>query len=125
MSRLWTVALLPAVILTSRAFADPPSGACSEQRSGYSQNIAWWARPSDTGRYVGYYVGGGNPWHRHADAPTAAEGTWGWDYQGGCFRRNVILGWWHDRRYQGGIGAYRTDGPHVLPSLEKHREPHE
>jgi hypothetical protein len=28
----------------------------------------------------------------------------------------VILGWSQGRRYQGGTGAYRTDGP-VLPDL--------
>jgi hypothetical protein len=25
----------------------------------------------------------------------------------------VILGWWRGRKYQGGTGAYATDGPHV------------
>jgi hypothetical protein len=28
----------------------------------------------------------------------------------------MILGWSHGRRYQGGTGAYRTDGP-VVPDL--------
>ena len=43
------------------------------------------------------------------------DGTWGWD-ETGChlFRRRVILGWSHGRKYQGGTGAYLTDGP-VVP----------
>jgi hypothetical protein len=61
---------------------------------------------------VGYAVGGGCPYPRHAEPPTAAEGTWGWDYQG-WLPRWVTLGWWHGR-YQGGTGAYQTDGPKLL-----------
>jgi hypothetical protein len=113
------LALVTTTLLATSAAADPPATCeCSAERAGYAQNIAWWARPSDTGRYVGSYVGGGNPWYRRADPPSPSEGTWGWDYWGGCFKRNVILGWWHDRRYQGGVGAYRTEGPHILPRLE-------
>ena len=33
-----------------------------------------------------------------------------------AFRRRVILGWSGGRKYQGGTGAYRTDGP-VVPDL--------
>lgn len=45
------------------------------------------------------------------------QGTWGWDETGGLhLRRRVILGWSQGRRYQGGTGAYRTDGP-VIPDL--------
>jgi hypothetical protein len=29
------------------------------------------------------------------------------------------VGWLHDRRNQGGVGAYRTEGPHVLAPLKK------
>ena len=32
------------------------------------------------------------------------------------FRHRVILGWSHGRKYQGGTGAYHTDGP-VVPDL--------
>ncbi len=80
--------------------------------------IARWAVPSDTGRYVGYYVGGGCARYLRANPPGPDDGTWGWDYQGGFFRRNVILGWWHGRRYQGGTGAYKTDGPILHRPLE-------
>ena len=45
------------------------------------------------------------------------EGTWGWDETGSShFRRRVILGWSQGRKYQGGTGAYRTDG-HVPPDV--------
>jgi hypothetical protein len=113
-----TILLAAASLL---AAADPPC-ISGEQRAGYPHNIAHWAHPSDTGRYVGNYNGGGNLWRRHADPPYATEGTWGWDYLGSCFKRRVILGWWHERRYQGGVGAYKTDGPKVLPPLEQHHE---
>ena len=70
--------------------------------------------PSDTGRYIGYWVGGGCAiWHK-AEPPCLDEGTWGWDFTGGLFQRRVDLGWWHGRRYQGGIGAYKTEGPRLL-----------
>jgi hypothetical protein len=81
------------------------------QQAGWPQNVAWWAIPSDTGRYTVYCVGGGCPCPRLADAPLPSEGTWGWDYVGRWLRPNVILGWWHDRCSQGGTGAYQTDGP--------------
>ena len=87
---------------------------------GPPPSVARWAVPSDTGRYVGYYVGGGCPRPFRADPPAPDDGTWGWDYQGGLFRRNVILGWWHGRRYQGGTGAYKTDGPILHRPLESH-----
>jgi len=105
-----------SLALTASARADPPT-------AGSPMPLSCLAKPSDTGRYVGSYVGGGNPWFHRADPPSPQEGTWGWDYLGGCLHRRVLLGWWHGRRYQGGVGAYRTEGPHVLPPL--HEAPHE
>jgi hypothetical protein len=109
---------LPAVLLvgadlllTLPARADPPADA------GLPQGISWLARPSDTVRYTGSLVGGGCVFVHRAEPPGPSEGTWGWDYVGGCLHRRVLLGWWHGRRYQGGVGAYRTDGPHILPPL--------
>jgi hypothetical protein len=81
------------------------------QQAGCPRNIAWWAIPSDTGRYTMYLVGGGCPCPRLADPPLPCEGTWGWDYVGRWLHPDVILGWWHGRCYQGGTGAYQTDGP--------------
>lgn len=74
------------------------------------------AVPSDTGHYIGYWVGGGALSRKRGDGPSLEEGTWGWDYRGWLIPRRINLLWWHGRRYQGGIGSYRTDGPH-LPDL--------
>jgi hypothetical protein len=84
-----------------------------QHRAGFPEEVSRWAKPSDTGRYTGYQVGGGARLRR-GEPPLAHEGTWGWDYTGGLFQRRVIHNWWHGRRYQGGPGAYRTDGPKVL-----------
>lgn len=81
----------------------------THHRAGYPQEVACYARPSETHAYVGYYVGGGAPCCGEPRHPT--EGTWGWDYQGCLLPRRVILCWWHGRCYQGGTGAYKTDGP--------------
>jgi len=98
---------------TALPAAEPPSADadCAQRRAGYPQSVVPWAIPSDTGHYVGYPIGGGCPVKILADAPLREEGTWGWDYQGWLLPRRVILGWWHGRRYQGGTGAYKTDGP--------------
>jgi hypothetical protein len=104
---------LLVVALVSAAPAQSPGCMDGQHRTGNPWEIAPWARPSDTGRYVGYYVGGGSGSKHKADAPLPDEGTWGWDYQG-WFPRHIILGWWHGRRYQGGTGAYKTDGPILL-----------
>jgi hypothetical protein len=85
------------------------------QRAGYPLDIACYAAPSITHSYVGYYVGGGAPCGGRLPGPN--EGTWGWDYQGCVLPRRVFLGWWH--RYQGGVGSYRTDGPHIFPHIRE------
>jgi hypothetical protein len=99
-------------------------GEDEQKRAGYPQEQSRLAHPGINPRYIGYYVGGGATWLRKGDAPLADEGTWGWDYQGWLPRR-VKLNWWHGRRYQGGVGAYRTDGP-KLPEVEHgHGQGHE
>jgi len=89
--------------------------------------IARWAIPSNNHRYFGYWVGGGALSRRKGDAPAVDEGTWGWDYRGQLLPRRVDLLWWHGRRYQGGVGAYKTDGPHLphLPHGAAHSEGHD
>jgi hypothetical protein len=87
----------------------------SEHRAGYPSEVSRCARPSDTGRYDGYYVGGGSPCC--SAAPTPEQGTWGWDYAGLWWPARVALGW-SNYREQGGTGAYRTDGPRPLEHLE-------
>jgi hypothetical protein len=116
----------PAAVIEAGP-ANPPASAasseCAHRRAGYPQAIRRCAVPSDTGHYIGYYVGGGCPCYHTADPPYPEDGTWGWDYRGWLIPRRIILGWWHGRRYQGGIGAYATDGPH-LPHLEEQDRGH-
>lgn len=85
-----------------------------------------WAIPSYNHYHIGYWVGGGALSRKKGHAPAFDEGTWGWDYRGWLIHRRVDLLWWHGRRYQGGSGAYRTDGPHLphLPHAEGHGESH-
>ena len=79
-----------------------------DHRAGHPRDVACYAVPSDAGHSIGYYVGGGAPCL--GDARCLDEGTWGWDYAG-ILPRRIVLGWFHGRRYQGGVGAYRTVGP--------------
>ena len=110
----WLAVAVFGVFLAAPLSAQIPENVEGHHRAGNPTEVSPWAKPSDTGRYVGYYVGGGAlNWYK-AEPPLPDDGTWGWDYQGGHFRRRVILGWWHGRRYQGGIGAYKTDGPYIL-----------
>jgi hypothetical protein len=82
----------------------------TDERAGYPRALAKHLAPSATPGGIGYYVGGGvavGPGQgRRRD-----DGTWGWDETGGHFRRRVVLGWSQGRKYQGGTGAYRVDGP--------------
>ena len=86
------------------------------ERAGYPPALAGHLEPSTTPGGIGYYVGGGVPFG-HGQLRRRDEGTWGWDETGGRhLRRRMILGWSQGRKYQGGTGAYRTDGP-VVPDL--------
>jgi hypothetical protein len=106
---------LLALVAVAPAQTQQPENLAGQQRAGYAQEVAPWARPSDTGGYVGYLVGGGSVNYRKGEPPLPDEGTWGWDYRGGLFQRRVILNWWHGRRNQGGSGAYETDHAKLLP----------
>jgi hypothetical protein len=75
---------------------------------GQLGRVSCLAVPTDTGHYDGYMVGGGVPCL--GGPPCTEDGTWGWDYSGWLLRRRVMLRWTHGRRYQGGVGAYRTTG---------------
>ena len=79
------------------------------KRAGYPENVSRLAHPSYTSADIGYTVGGGSPCR--GEYPYPHDGTWGWDYEGRCFWRRVYLLWWHNGHYQGGTGAYQTDGP--------------
>jgi hypothetical protein len=90
--------------------ADPYVHRADEHAcAGCSMLIRSHAICSNTAHYGGYWVGGGVPCRR--DQPYADEGTFGWDYFGVLFPKRVALNWSHGRRFQGGAGAYRTDGP--------------
>lgn len=87
----------------------PGCSAYCHSRPGGPRSVACYAQPSDTGRYRGDYVGGGCACHGEPSYLT--EGTWGWDYESCFLIRDVFLKWCHCGRYQGGTGAYKTDGP--------------
>jgi hypothetical protein len=69
------------------------------------------AHPSYNSHTSGGYVGGGCASKWHGEPRTAEEGTWGWDYRTSRLMCDPFLRWWHGQRYQGGSGAYKTDGP--------------
>lgn len=82
-------------------------------RAGCPQNISCLAATTPNPHDCGYYVGGGargkqgGPRYRN-------EGTWGWDFWGTLERKHVALNWYHGEKYQGGSGAYKTDGPKIF-----------
>ena len=84
-------------------------------RAGNPQCISPLATPAESPHEEGYYVGGG-AWvgSRCGEERREHEGSWGMDYTGIIVRKRTNLGWWHGSRYQGGVGAYRTDGPRLV-----------
>ena len=111
-----SLAFLGILFAVRATFAQTPDCASDHSfaRAGHPERTPWYAHSSDTGRYIGYYVGGGCRFYRVGEDRRAWEGTWGWDYHGFCWPSRVALDWWHGRRYQGGQGAYQTDEPQVL-----------
>jgi len=90
--------------------------AHTDERAGFPRALSGHLEPSVTSGGIGYYVGGGVP-RGHGLGRRSEDGTWGWDETGcGHFRRRTVLGWSQGRKYQGGTGAYHTDGP-VVPDL--------
>ncbi len=81
-------------------------------RAGHPERVSWLARPSETPKYGGGWIGGGTA--VGGDPRTLQEGTWGWDYAGYLAPARIWLRWSHGRRDQGGIGAYKIDGPNLL-----------
>ena len=101
---------------------EPRGDEALASRAGHPQEVSCRAGPSDTGAYVGYQVGGGATSRRKGEAPAADEGTWGWDYEGCWWPSRVMLGWWHGKRYQGGLEGYKTDGPRPIKKIEERHE---
>jgi hypothetical protein len=109
--------LLPAiafVLIPGALIAESPCPPVlhTNQRAGWPERVAPWAKPSDTPHDAGYLVGGNK--HLHGDPPAAIEGTWGRDYTL-CLPRRLALGWAHGRRECSPPGTYRTDGPPCRP----------
>lgn len=99
-------------ILALVAFAgDAPSQEILHGHVRARPRLFGWLLPSQTPGYIGTYVGGGSSMPHKAEPRRDDEGTWGLDYQGLFFRRRVVNGYWHGRHYQGGTGAYKSDGP--------------
>jgi hypothetical protein len=124
-----TVALLAALCLTGagRIFRPAPQpdtetvrelgtdAAChTDQRAGYPREVSKRAAPSNTHEYFGYYVGGNCLLPRFGTGPGPLQGTYGWDYSGKHFRRNVVLFFCTRCKFYEGLGQYEPDrGPHV------------
>jgi hypothetical protein len=88
----------------------------TDERAGDPRALSGHLQASATPGGIGYYVGGGVPCGK-GRGRRRDDGAWGWDETGSRhFRSRVILGWSQGRRYQGGTGAYLTDGP-VVPDL--------
>jgi hypothetical protein len=84
-------------------------------RAGDPQCVSPLAKSAESPFEVGYYVGGGarvKGWL--GEERRDNEGTWGADYTGILFHKKIELRWSHGKRYQGGVGAYRTDGPRLI-----------
>lgn len=110
------------------------------ERAGNPHCVAHWARCSVTDKYSAWYVGGGAafakvPQLKHplfsrgrprksVHYNQHAEGTWGLDY-GGFFGKANIWLMYTCGRYQGGEGAYATDGEPKFVSRLKSLVHHE
>jgi hypothetical protein len=97
--------------LINAAYAQSPYRTDGHSRAGWPECTGTRAIPSNSPHYCGYYVGGGAV--IFGEGRHRSEGTYGWDYLGLNLRKRVRLDWWHGK-YQGGTGAYQTDGPKVF-----------
>lgn len=87
------------------------------ERAGYPNLLGPQARPTVSPKYCGDYVGGGAA-YLGREPRRRNEGTWGWDYVGGAWvPGRLFLDWSHGRRYQGGVGSYRTDPDVEVPNI--------
>lgn len=122
-SLVWTATLAPPAV--ARDLSPPMGRPATERqhfqgdpstRAGSPQCLSRVARPTESPRETGYFVGGGARTGAARGEPRrVADGTWGTDYIGILFPKHVELGWWHGQRFQGGGLGYRTTGPRVLP----------
>ena len=80
---------------------------CEFYRAGCPQTLRKYATGPNP-NFWGWWVGGGTA--IGGGPPGENDGTWGWDFEGRPPRR-IWLNWSNGRRYQGGTGNYKTDGP--------------
>ena len=118
--KTFVIAALIAGVQLSGVQAADEEAACAacrhaerHCRTGCPQSVSCLAVPSNTRFYGTYYVGGGTLFPG-GQPRYVNEGTFGWDYGGILFPKQIALSWSHGRRYQGGSGSYRTDGPSPL-----------
>ncbi len=106
---LLALPLLALSLWSAAASADEPTAGCPPPARPVP-GLACWAQPSDTGRYVGYSVGG--DCLVRGETPASDQGTWGWDYGGLLLHPHIKLLWCRctSRR---DISAYRTVGTNV------------
>ena len=105
---------IPAPGEKAAAPAEPAPPAKEEPkpepcRKNVVPGIACWAKPGFTRKEDGYYVGGGCLYFGRGPNGTG-YGVWGWDYIG-CVPKRIMLKFCDRCKYQGGTGAYKTDGP--------------
>jgi hypothetical protein len=90
----------------------------TERQAGYPHCVSPVSMVSYNEHYSGGYIGGGKTFGGHQ--PCANEGTWGWDYS--PFRpmsSRIFMKWSHGRHYEGGAGAYATDGPKPIEHIKE------
>ncbi len=118
---LVAAALISCIGLNSSAWAQKPwnqkpRGVVIENdyiRSGFPWEVRRFAQSTRTPAYDYGYVGGGAAFN-WGQPRTLEQGTWGRDYVGVAYPRAVWLNYWGSRRYQGGTGGYKTDGPKLF-----------
>jgi len=93
-----------------RVHQPPAAQADRLHRAGRPEVVAWYAIPSVNRHYSAGYVGGGAVLRGEPRCPD--EGTWGLDYSGILFPKQIWLRWWRGRHDQDG-GSYTTDGPRL------------
>lgn len=84
------------------------------ERAGCPNLWRWIADYSVQRKHTIGYIGGGSPWHVFGEGRCSNEGTFGMDSTSHWLSRKLWLKWNHGTRYQGGAGAYATDGPRLF-----------
>ncbi len=84
-------------------------------RAGNPQCISRFARPAESPHETGFFIGGGARTRAAQGEPRrVTDGTWGTDYTGILFPKQIELNWWHGQRAQGSGFGYRTVGPRLV-----------